>query len=278
MGSAVVDSMSAEEENLVDEQYDDVESKCQIDDVTGMPIVKDADEGVSAGDFVKVMVLIVVPRVVCLLFAAGIFFIKKDMYLERMKVLQASIQGIGWLFLAGGTFAFLIEFSNYLPGVWKSKVFPGNAGNMRANMSVYKIQQSDPGRAVKPNEIQYTVHKAKPLPYVMMETEGAIGQYNRANRGMYHLVENGMHVLVCFILAGLVFGEAVFLLVLGYFVTRVWYQYAYTIGGYGFGCCKHAVPFMFHSAIIAHILELLVWLAGVRMVSLQYGSTVTPAA
>jgi hypothetical protein len=244
---------NSEEEYGLEEEYEQDESTGpEICPETGLPYI-DEDEAetkvYSAAS--KIPLFVLAPRLVTAGIAALIYIAKKDLYEARMTRTVASVDGAGWLFLAGGVFAVLVELANTLPMIWKGAVMPGNAGNLRANMTIYRVQQS------------------KPLPYVVMENDGYIGKYNRANRSMYHFVENGMLVLVTFLLAGAIFGEAVFVLVLLYAICRIWYQIAYTNGGYGIGCCKHGIPFAFHTVIIAHTLEMLVWIAGVRMIMLQ---------
>jgi len=237
------------------EYYDEEQTgECQMSSTTGMPYM-DEDE---ADDKVRSSVMtfpafLVVPRILGAGIALGIYFMHKDRYEDRMKRQVQQFEGIGWLFLSGAVLGLLVSVANMMPTVWKAGVMPGNAGNLRANMAIYKVNHPTNG---------------KQLPYVVMENEGRIGNYNRANRAMSHFVEYGIQVAVCILLAGLIFGEAVFVLTVIYAVTRIWYQYAYTTGGYGRELCQHGVPFMLHSVLTAPALELLVWVAGVRMIAI----------
>merc|ERR1712187_497517 len=97
--------------------------------------------------------------------ACAIYFPKKDLYDGRMRKTGAVIDGVGWLFIAGVLFSMCIEFANQFPMVYKAAILPGNAGNLRSNMAIYKVAQEG-GRS---------------LPYVVMEQAGWIGSYNRAN-------------------------------------------------------------------------------------------------
>merc|ERR1712187_627442 len=103
---------------------------------------------------------------------------------------------------------------------------PGNAGNLRSNMIIYKanFSENNPGK----------------LPYVVMEDAGAVGSYNRANRAMHHFNENGACLTAIIIAAGLVFPFPTFVLTVLYALARIWYQVAYSTGGYGAGACKHS--------------------------------------
>lgn len=242
--------MSADDQDY-DEEIAAEPETCEMNPKTGLPNLDDEEreEGTSKGAM-AVPMFFVVPRVITGLIAFGIYYVKKDKYEARLAKQVGMTEGIGYLFLAGVLFSICCELANMIPTIYKGGVMPGNAGNLRANMAIFKVQQ--------PN-----------TPYVVMEQEGYIGKYNRANRAMYHFVENGMATLVSLLLAGVIFGEAVFVLALIYVLARVWYQIAYTTGGYGMGCCKHAIPFMVHTIIVAHTLEMLVLIAGVRMVALQ---------
>jgi len=239
--------MAAQDEDQDYEDYEeDKEKGLEIVPETGMPYV-DAEEAEASvtKTAIAIPLMILVPRVICGGIAFLIYYAKKDMY--DLRIAAGQNDGMGYLYLAGVAFAICVELANVFPAIYKGTVLPGNAGNLRANMIIFKVQQPK-------------------IPYVVMEQEGNIGKYNRANRAMYHLVENGMQVLVSLLLAGRFFGEAVFVLVLIYAVARLWYQIAYTTGGYGFGCCKHAFPFILHTALVAHILEMLVFVAGVRLI------------
>jgi uncharacterized MAPEG superfamily protein len=246
----------ADEYDTAEDYDEEIPKELMISPTTGMPMMdeEEADEKV-ASSWPQVFMVSLIPRIVFGGIAYIIYFCKKDLYEARMTRYVAVVDCVGWLFLAGGVFGLFITVSNSVPMIWKSGVFPGNAGNYRANMLVYKV-----------------FDQARRLPYVMLETEGNIGKYNRSNRALNNLVENGMQVVVAFVLAGAVFGEAVFVLVCLYAVCRIWYQIAYTIGGYGIGCCKHGVPFMFQ-LIMSNTVEMLVWGAGVRMVALAHAAT-----
>lgn len=176
----------------------------------------------------------------------------------RMRKLNASLGfdhgELGYFYLAVGAYSLIVALLNMGPMYCKSQVMPGNAGNLRANMQIYKVNVSG---------------GTSRLPYVVLEEHGDIGRYNRANRALFNFVENTPGfgpVMVC---VGLMYPRQALLLVPLFGLVRLWYQYAYTNGGYGMACCKHGVPFVISMALIAPALEMLVWGTGVRMLTLQ---------
>mmetsp|Transcript_27304 Transcript_27304/g.70860 ORF Transcript_27304/g.70860 Transcript_27304/m.70860 type:complete len:119 (-) Transcript_27304:21-377(-) len=94
-----------------------------------------------------------------------------------------------------------------------------------------------------------------PLPYVVMEDEGMVGHYNRANRSMQHFNENVAGFVLNAFLAGQVFAFPVMMLTLVFVGARVLHQTAYTESGYG----AHA-PGNLLGVLVAVTLEMLVLL------------------
>lgn len=227
---------------------------------TGLPYIdEDTVEEKKKNGFIMAIVMTSVPRLLGLGIAILVYFLGKDKYDSRMQALM-KIGFVefphGFLYLSIGAFSKLVTWSNWMPMTYKPGVFPGNAGNLRSNMFVYRVNYTD------------GITRA---PATVLEDEGHVGYYNRANRALYHLVENGMAVLANIAAAGVIFGEAVFCLTLLYTIFRTTYQYAYTQGGYGFGLCKHAYHFMIHSMLLAPAIEGLVWVAAGRFLMYQYG-------
>jgi len=189
--------------------------------------------------------LLTVPRLIGLGFALLIYYPMKETYDARMGVLKGVTvdMGTGYLYVALALFSFLTSFLNFFPMIFKSQVMPGNAGNLRSNMIIYKVNVPD---------------GAAEFPAVVLEEEGDVGKYNRANRALHHFSENGLAVALNIFAGGAVFGLPVMCLTAVYVIARIWYQIAYAVGGYGMGCCKHGVPFTIHGAILPPIFEMLV--------------------
>ncbi|CAE8615686.1 unnamed protein product [Polarella glacialis] len=201
-------------------------------------------------------VFFLMPRLIGTAIAMAIYWPGRATYDQRMSSINGIANGdleLGYVYLAAGVLSILGWFLNSYPMLYKSAVMPGNAGNLRANMQIYKVNTQKGGR----------------MPAVVLEDEGAVGQYNRANRALFHFVENVAPLLPCIFLAGLIFSKAMLALVVVYAVARVWYQVAYSTGGYGMGLCKHALPFFVHTIFVANTIEMLTWIAGVRLLQLQ---------
>mmetsp|Transcript_117995 Transcript_117995/g.252014 ORF Transcript_117995/g.252014 Transcript_117995/m.252014 type:complete len:250 (-) Transcript_117995:76-825(-) len=226
---------------------------------TGLPIMTDEKKKAAktSGKY-TVMVLLFAPRVLFTALACAIYWANKEDYDNRMLVWQhpsaaAYSLHLEYLYIAVGLFGVLSSFLNTFPMIYKGQVMPGSAGNLRANMLIYKVNWQTPDQK---------------MPYVVLEESGEVGEYNRANRALHHFTENGTALGAVILLGGLIFPLPVMVLTIGYVVARIWYQIAYTTGGYGMGCCKHAVPFMIHSVIIVGTLEGLVWVAAFRLLSM----------
>lgn len=245
---------------------------------SGLPYLTEDDKDEARSAACKGLIgLLLVPRVLGAIIASAIYFPARDWYdgaILRVGVAfqpgaapltVATAQGVllyfGFVFCALGVFNILAQVLNILPMRYKSQVMKGDSGNLRANMLIYKVAGIEGER----HEVVGADGNMQRLPYVVMEDEGELGEYNRANRALQHFNENAGVLPALAVAAGFVFPVAVFVLAVLYAICRIWYQIAYAEGGYGMGCCKHAVPFMCHSVILAPTLEMLVWLIGVRM-------------
>ena len=129
---------------------------------------------------------------------------------------------LGYLFLAVAIFGKAVWFVNNFPMVFKAKVMGGESQNLRANMYVYKQIGSGAG-----------------VGAVVLEEEGDVGVYNRANRSMHHMVENMAPLVMSVPLAGFVFPYPTFVATCVFSVGRVMHMVGYT-SKYG----KHALGFV----------------------------------
>lgn len=236
-----------------DEEVAAVEEPLHMDNATGLPHMSENAKSKGRWGMMSMMpLLLVVPRLVTGGIAFAIYYCGDRMAHDTsMKSFMALFGSrIGYLYIAAGVYSMAVQWLNVFPMLYKASVMPGSAGNLRANMHIYKVN--------KPlGDSQ--------LPYVVLEEEGDVGVYNRANRALFHFVENSAALGVCILLSGLIFPLEVLVLVACYGAARIWYQIAYATGGYGSGCCKHSVPFAVSSMIIAPTIEMLCWVCGVRM-------------
>merc|ERR1719350_1958304 len=117
--------------------------------------------------------------------------------------------------------------------LYKTMVMRFGSGNLRANMMIYKTAGAD-----------------ATAPYVILETEGPVGAYNRANRSLTHLIENSLPVILCVLLAGRVFALPTLALTAVFAAGRILHQIGYASIGYG----AHA-PGFFLAMLSTGVLE-----------------------
>lgn len=113
-------------------------------------------------------------------------------------------------------FNLALNIVNMWPMVYKAAIMKG--GNIRANMYIYKVAEED-GKTV------------------VLDEEGDVGIYNRANRSLHHMVENSIGFCAAAILAGAYYPKPVFGLSVIFAIARVMHQCGYTTGygGHGIG-------------------------------------------
>lgn len=229
---------------------DKEEQQCIINDVTGLPTLTMAEKKKAwSGSMGLVAGIAIFGRVIGFVIAYAIFYFGAtiDPVLTKLNLINPNI---GYLYLAVGVFSIMGSLLNNLPMIWKGQVMPGNAGNLRSNMAIFRVNAAQ-------GETQF--------PAVVLQEDGDVGRYNRSNRALAHFNENGLTFALTAIAAGIVFPFPVFVLTCIYAVARIWYQIAYTTGGYGIGCCKHGVPFMVFGALVTPTMELLVFIAGAKL-------------
>jgi len=143
--------------------------------------------------------------------AMAIFYCSKDYYDGRARKNVAMFgEDFPFVYLGGIFFSWVYRFVNMYPMGFKNRLMTGKAGNVRANMYIYKVVDED--------------------KHVVLATEGDVGMYNRANRSMHHMSENATPVAVTFLLAGLNFPIAALVLMAVFCLGRVMHQVGYTTG------------------------------------------------
>ncbi|CAK9014387.1 unnamed protein product [Durusdinium trenchii] len=176
----------------------------------------------SGSGFGLLAVILIVPRLV----GAGIGFgiyklgdtVKYDLHLAKLQH-----DAYGFFFVSIYLFSFMVHFINVFPMVYKGKIMKQDAGNLRANMLIYRTLGSDSKQQV------------------ILEEDGPVGEYNRANRSLGHFVENSAGAMLCMLLAGYVFPFPAAVLVVILLLGRIVHQIGYA-SSYG----KHAPGFMLH--------------------------------
>merc|ERR1712176_881647 len=119
---------------------------------------------------------------------------------------------LGWAYLAIWLYSVLTFFLNLYPMIYKAQL--DLKGNIRANMMIYKTIGST-GKMV------------------VLEEDGAVGAYNRANRSLFHFNEYVGSYAPCILASGLTFPKPVFVFTLVLCLGRVLHQVGYSAGGYG---------------------------------------------
>jgi hypothetical protein len=139
------------------------------------------------------------------------------------KMTYLASEELHWVCLAAWVFARTIALVNTLPMFYKSGIMGVTAGNLRANMMIYKLANRE----------------SDDEPYVILEEDGCVGQYNRANRSLTHMIENLGGFMIAFPIAAYLLPFVTLVLTIMFSLGRVVHQVGYA-GGYG----KHAPGFM----------------------------------
>ena len=92
-----------------------------------------------------------------------------------------------------------------------------SAGNLRTNPLIY----------------QMATMSAEQSPVVIMNDEGEIGSYNRANRSLHHLLENSIPFLMSTMVTFYLFPFPTFALIFLFCFGRIVHQEGYAKGGWG---------------------------------------------
>ena len=125
---------------------------------------------------------------------------------------------------------------------YKARVMRGKSGQLRSNMFIYRnaAEGSSESR-------------------IVLSTEGDEALYNRANRSLYHFLENSLSMVLMIVLDSFVFPVPTFVLTVLFFIGRIIYTSGYTGGGYG----KH-VPGFIIVALSSYTLLGLMLIAGLN--------------
>lgn len=127
-----------------------------------------------------------------------------------------------WIYASAFLFSKLTQVLNNIPMRFKDKIMTMKSGNLRANMLFFKSLGGN-----KADEA-----------LIGLESEGAVGEYNRANRSLHHFVESSLGFVMSFTLAAYVFPKESLAVMATFCVGRIMHQIGYTTG-YG----SHGVGF-----------------------------------
>lgn len=138
------------------------------------------------------------------------------------RVSEVVAKELHWAMAAICVLGRCVTLVNMLPMIWKQKIMTTTSGNLRSNLFIYTAV----GDGAAPHQ-------------VLLETEGDVGKYNRANRSLHHMVENFAVVIAGIFAAAQVFPFPTFVATCLFSIGRVLHLIGYT---YGYG--KHAPGFV----------------------------------
>jgi len=210
----------------------------------GLPVMTDDEREAGYAKGLKMIgVILLVPRLICLGLTLLIYFFGDKAFYDR-QIAIVTDHRLGYLYIGVGVFSLLVSWLNMWPAVVKAKVMLGNSGNLRANMAIYKVNVQEGTKA---------------LPYVVLEENGPVGEYNRANRSLFHFNENATNVVLNICFAGFVFSLPTMIFIMVFAIGRIMHQRGYAMGGYGSHGAGFGIAMLGSTA-----LETMVWIAAVK--------------
>ena len=133
-----------------------------------------------------------------------------------------------------------------MPTFYKEKVMKG--GNLRANQFLYRP----------------TVGGDDQVSSVTLYEDGDKGKYNRANRSLYHFLENGFSFIVCLPGAFMVFPFPTFVCLILLCIGRITYQLGYSIKGF-----LYHLPGFFTDRFMTYTLIAFHWIIFYRQITYE---------
>lgn len=112
-----------------------------------------------------------------------------------------------WIFASAFLFSKMVQVINFIPMKSKDEFMTGSSGNLRANMFFYKSLTASKDGAI-----------------VALESEGSVGEYNRANRSIGHFIENSLGFVLTFPLVAYVFPKQTLTIMGAFCVGRIAHQ------------------------------------------------------
>ena len=122
------------------------------------------------------------------------------------KIIDVKEGDFQWAYLSAFAFCYLSNTLNVYPIVYKMKVMTHDSNNLMSNMFIYKLAAEN-----------------APKSRVILSQDGAEGYYNRANRSLYHFLENSLPLGMAIAMNSYVFPEAVFRLIITLVIGRLMY-------------------------------------------------------
>ncbi|CAK4084688.1 unnamed protein product [Aphanomyces euteiches] len=196
---------------------------------SGLPTLTDAEK--TKNNSLPILLLCwPLPLAIGTAIASVVYMLGETATVE--KRMQPFVENdLHWAALALVVLGNTITFVNGYPLMYKNQVMRRNLNNLRSNPSIYKAIG------------KYAIDNA-----IVLNDEGAIGAYNRANRSLHHMIENNGMLVAGLALASQVFAVPVFVTVCVFGVGRILHQVGYT-SGYG----GHSLGYILSMAAVATI-------------------------
>ena len=199
------------------DDYDRAKDEGKFDEKTGLPIQEPADVEAAKGKMAFMPFIFIILTFGIGTAIAWAVFAFGDTTKYQARIDLAKEYDGQWLMLALAIFQATLVWMNMYPMRYKAGIMSGKAGNLRANMFIYKLatDQAEEGSAV------------------VMHSEGDLGRYNRANRSIYHYLENSLGIIASLPLSFFLFPLPTFVTLCAFCLGRIVYQLGYTAKGYG---------------------------------------------
>ena len=191
---------------------------------TGLPTI---DSGEASSNQVKTIIVSLIFNVIFLGIGYGIVYLiysngSTSLYDSRIDKVKAYHGQYFMAYLI--LFELTVLWLNLYPMVFKAAIMRRDDGNLRANMFIYKL----------------ATDKSDEKSAIVLHEDGDIGNYNRANRSIYHFLENSLPFVASLPLTFFMFPFPTFVLTCMFCLGRIVYQIGYTSKGYG----GHVIGFM----------------------------------
>eukprot|EP00444_Apocalathium_aciculiferum_P029327 CAMPEP_0183419396 /NCGR_PEP_ID=MMETSP0370-20130417/25756_1 /TAXON_ID=268820 /ORGANISM="Peridinium aciculiferum, Strain PAER-2" /LENGTH=236 /DNA_ID=CAMNT_0025603189 /DNA_START=69 /DNA_END=779 /DNA_ORIENTATION=- len=191
----------------------------------------------------NVVAFMILPRLFCMCIALVVYTLGgRAWYDAEIKVIEGRHQIP--LYFAVVVFSVLVDWLTLWPTILKARIFHPDSGNLRANMTVYKLSVPSID---------------DPMPYIVMEDEGPIGEYNRANRSMFNFNEGCASFVLNMVFAGQVFPCPALVAAILFAVGRIMHMCDYSKGGFGAHANGYMVSMLSHT-----VLEMLTWFVAIK--------------
>lgn len=187
----------------------------------GLPeMTKEAIRAEARTARLRVTCLMLAPRLVGLLFALLVYRLGDTESYDAQVAFINGLSGVRWgyLYLTVVIFSLLTSWLNLAPIIYKAKFLSTSASELCANTYILKVNGP-------PNTHRW--------PYVVVEEDGPVGRYNRANRSLHQFVEWGAAVALTLPFAGSIFPLCTLALTATFTAGRMWHQCGYSTNEYG---------------------------------------------